>query len=729
MAQDQPRKAALGSGIARSSRQLLVISLTLILLTLTGCGLLIWDLHRHTIEQHRVAVRNLGFVLAEQTERYIQVVDRVLEEMQSRVATSDIRSADELVHAFDTEPIRVLLRERVKTLPQANAFFLLRPDGHLLVTSRMNLRDDLDSSDREYFRHFQEQDDQGPFISAPAQSRIVGTPAIFLARRIGSPDGKLIGLVVGAIDLQYMADFYRDIGLPGGETVTLLRRDGLVLARYPDPTNRAGTRMPDTSPWYRLVAEGGGTYRSPGFLSVIPALVTVHPLPRWPLVIDVSMLEPVALAHWRVQATVIGSGGVIVSCGFAVLFAVIDRQFRRKAEQNIRLVQTAKALRASEARLRDFAEMSSDWLWELDSDFRFTWLSDSRLIHMLSVAGRLGMTPWEAFGQSADEPAWVRFRADLLTREPFRDFRNQHIDRDGAVHHVSVGGNPVLDATGNFIGYRGTGRDITIEVEAETRLRAAKEVAESVSRAKSEFLANMSHELRTPLNAIIGFSELIRDQPFGQIGSHYVEYAADINAAGRHLLDVINDVLDLSKIEAGRYELLDETVELGVVVRTCIGMLKLRAKEGGVQIDNKADHLRIALHADSRALKQIVLNLLSNAIKFTPNGGHVSLAVEQTDAGAVLVVIDTGIGIDAAALKVLCEPFRQADASISRKFGGSGLGLAICRKLLALHGASLTIESEPGYGTTARVIFPSHRVIEATPTSRAAVPEPAVALD
>ena len=208
----------------------------------------------------------------------------------------------------------------------------------------------------------------------------------------------------------------------------------------------------------------------------------------------------------------------------------------------------------------------------------------------------------------------------------------------------------------------------------------------------------MSHELRTPLNAVIGFSELIRDQPFGRIGANYVEYATEINTAGHHLLDMINDVLDLSKIEAGRYDLADETVELGMVVRSCIGMLKPRAKEGGVRIENRLDGMRIAVRGDARALKQIVLNLLSNAVKFTPQGGVVSLHIEHSGDAMALVVTDTGIGIDAAALQSLGQPFQQADASIGRKFGGSGLGLAISRKLLALHGGALTIESDAGPG-------------------------------
>ena len=161
-------------------------------------------------------------------------------------------------------------------------------------------------------------------------------------------------------------------------------------------------------------------------------------------------------------------------------------------------------------------------------------------------------------------------RSDLLARRPFRDFRDHEIDADGGHHHVSINGNPVFDGAGTFVGYRGTGREVTAEVEAARELELAKERAEAASRAKSEFLANMSHELRTPLNAIIGFSELIHDQPFGKIGANYVEYASEINTAGHHLLDMINDVLDISKIEAGRYELAEETIEIGMVVRSCV---------------------------------------------------------------------------------------------------------------------------------------------------------------
>jgi signal transduction histidine kinase len=314
---------------------------------------------------------------------------------------------------------------------------------------------------------------------------------------------------------------------------------------------------------------------------------------------------------------------------------------------------------------------------------------------------------------------------DLAARCSFRNFRYQRRHGNGRLRHVCINGDPLFDATGLFLGYRGTGRDVTFEVEAAGKLLHAKESAETASRAKSEFLANMSHELRTPLNAIIGFSELIRDQPFGGISANYVDYAADINAAGHHLLDMINDVLDLSKIEAGRYVLADETVELATVVRSCIGMVKLRAQEGGVRIDNTVGGTCFALRGDRRALKQVVLNLLSNAVKFTPTGGVVSLSVEHATDGIALVVSDTGIGIGRDALQSLCQPFQQADTSISRKFGGSGLGLAISRKLLALHDAKLTIESALGQGTTIRANFPRVRVVDvATATMRVTTDKP-----
>jgi signal transduction histidine kinase len=694
----------------RSCWHIWTIGAALIIVTLLGCAVAIWDLHRQAIEDQRVAMRSLSIVLAEQTLRYVQVVDLGLQEVQSRVASLGIRSPEEMTQSFGTAATREFLRERLKNLPQANAYTLLNANGRTLVTTREAVPADLDFSDRDYFRHFSEHDDTGPFISAPTISRMSGTPTLYLVRRIAGPDRRPLGLAVGAIDLQYLTTFYRAIEMPEGETVTLLRRDGLVLARYPDPTNQVGSRMPAVSIWYEFAAGHGGTYRSPGFLAPARAVVAVQPLGAWPLVIDVSMQEQYALVKWRGQATLIAVGGLGAASGFAVLFGVIGQQFRRKAEQNTRLAAVAEALRASETRVLDFAQMSADWLWEFDKDLRFCWVSDSPMIRAMGLPQRMGMTPWEVFGGDLADTHWTQLRDNLVAHRQFRDFRDEEIDQWGQQHSVSINGNPVFDAAGQFVGYRGTGRDITADVQAARELEMAKDRAEAASRIKSEFLANMSHELRTPLNSIIGFSELIHDRT---PGTDPIDCATEINTAGHHLLDMINDVLDLSKIEAGRYEPAEEMVELGRVVRSCVRMMAPRANEGDVRIDNAVSGMRITLRADTRAVKQVVLNLLSNAVKFTPAGGVVSLGIEQSEAGLTLLVSDTGIGIDSAVLGGLGQPFKQADASISRKFGGSGLGLAICQKLLALHGGTLTIDSVPGHGTTVRARFPSERVVEA----------------
>jgi signal transduction histidine kinase len=191
-----------------------------------------------------------------------------------------------------------------------------------------------------------------------------------------------------------------------------------------------------------------------------------------------------------------------------------------------------------------------------------------------------------------------------------------------------------------------------------------------------------------------------------------VEWAGDILASGRHLLELINDVLELSRIEAGRYDLTEDTIDLAAVAGACFPMIRGQAEKSGVRIDCTIADREIVIRADRRAVKQVLLNLLTNAVKFTPNGGVVSLHAERSDDGGIgLVVTDTGIGIEPTALAKLCQPFVQADASTSRRYGGTGLGLAISNRLVTLHGGALTISSVPGHGTRVRVTFPASRVV------------------
>jgi len=259
--------------------------------------------------------------------------------------------------------------------------------------------------------------------------------------------------------------------------------------------------------------------------------------------------------------------------------------------------------------------------------------------------------------------------------------------------------------------------DITREKDREAALRAAKEAAEAASRAKSEFLANMSHELRTPLNAIIGFGEIIHGRLFGpDAGEQYADYAGDVVDSARHLLDVINDILDMAKIEAGRYELQEQAVAVAETVEACLRLVSGRAEQGGVLLCNAIPASLPQLNADPRAAKQILLNLLSNAVKFTPSGGSVTVgAVVRPNGDLELDVVDTGTGIEPQDLARLGEPFSQADGGLNRRHEGTGLGLSISRRLILLHGGALAITSEVGVGTKVVVRFPANRVMAPPP--------------
>jgi signal transduction histidine kinase len=293
--------------------------------------------------------------------------------------------------------------------------------------------------------------------------------------------------------------------------------------------------------------------------------------------------------------------------------------------------------------------------------------------------------------------------------------------RDAApgTEEIALGNGRIVERTLKRMpdgGVLATYLDITERKRVEADLRRAKEEAELASRTKTEFLANMSHELRTPLNAVIGFAEIMQGAVFGPLGdARYSEYAADIRDSGQHLLNLINDLLDVSKIEFGKVELCEETVDLASIIDSCMRLMRDRADQAGLELAAHTPPDLPYLRADGRRLKQILLNLMSNAVKFTPAGGRVTVRAKMAEGGLEITVADSGIGIAPHDLAKALQPFGQIDSRMSRKYQGTGLGLPLAKSMIELHGGSLRLESVVGYGTAATLWLPPARIVAFEP--------------
>lgn len=296
-----------------------------------------------------------------------------------------------------------------------------------------------------------------------------------------------------------------------------------------------------------------------------------------------------------------------------------------------------------------------------------------------------------------------------------KEWRGELKDRhkDGHVFWAYATIAPVKDERGKITHYIATHEDITHRKEAELSVRDALARADIANRSKSELLANMSHELRTPLNAIIGFSSAIKAETFGPIGHQkYSEYIDDIADSGQHLLELINDILDVSAIEAGKLELHESMLDMPSLVEASVRLVKHRANEGNVRLLVNIDKNIPPFYADERRIKQIILNLLTNAIKFTPATGRVSLSILlDGDGGFVITVADTGIGMNEIELAKALTQFGQVDRGDIAKHEGTGLGLPLTKSLIELHGGAFTIASTKGEGTTVTAHFPPERTI------------------
>jgi len=370
--------------------------------------------------------------------------------------------------------------------------------------------------------------------------------------------------------------------------------------------------------------------------------------------------------------------------------------------------QTENELKESEERFRDFAEISSDWYWEQDEELKFTYISVSNKdISGILPEDHYGKTRRETNIGGVSEEQLVAHEKIMEGREAFEDFRFTRKMADGKVVYISIHGKPVFDQDGRFKGYRGTGTDITKDVAFKQLINAERDRAESANRAKSTFLANMSHEFRTPLNGIIGYLELLStDIGISMSQEKRQNVIQDVHQASTHLLELINDILDLSRIEAGMEETHRESIDLGTVISRCIGLVQPGADKKDIGINNHLPDEIPPVWADEKHLRQILMNILSNAVKYTNDGGSVDIKVLTEKDNVVSVIVeDTGIGISEEDQLRIFETFERVHDKLLSDEGGTGLGLSLARKLIELNGGSIRLKSEAGVGTRIEMRF------------------------
>lgn len=420
---------------------------------------------------------------------------------------------------------------------------------------------------------------------------------------------------------------------------------------------------------------------------------------------------------------------LLVSLASGVLGAILFFPLYRLHLANMR--RASSALAASEARFRELAGISSDWVWEQDTEFRFVEMSSGLARARLSNVSTLGKRRWE-LPIPLSEADWAAHKADLAAHRPFSDLEYPIMTDDGLMRWFSISGRPMFDSNGNFLGYRGTGRDISRAKEAERALRehrdhlqelvdertadlvAAKDEAERANRAKSEFLSNMSHELRTPMHGILSCARLGADKAGKVDPERLREYFKLIRESGQRLLILLNDLLDLAKLEAGRMDMHMAPMNLAELVQRIAceqaALFELHKLQIAISVDGDS-----TMEGDANRLAQVVTNLFSNASKFAPAGSRIEVAIRpgeiavegQLFPALSLTVCDQGPGIPEADLERIFDKFVQSSQTADGS-GGTGLGLAICHEIVRAHWGIIKAENRADGGACFTVLLPQN---------------------
>lgn len=774
-----------------------------------------WQHYNYTIRQAERSTLTAARLLAEHTARTFNSAEGAL-----RAVARLHRDLETGLHA--RVDAHRLLRAIQGGTPVFKAIGLIDRDGRRTATSLSATAPPLDVSREEHFRVA--RDDPGASglnVGTPKYSEAMASWVVTVGLRIETTGGGFDGVAGGVIDPAYFARVFDSADLGSTAVFTLFRRDGMILARLPDDASLLGKSLADR-PFMTDVVERApyGTFLGRGLSDAAQRIIGYSVSSDGRFVVTVALERGEALAEFWWSLTTAGLRTGVALLALLLGAWLLVRQLRGRERLAVELLD-------EEAKLRDYAEASSDWFWETDAEHRFVWLSQSiERITGVPAAWHYGRRRLDlvAAGRMAPD-ALAQHERCLSQHLPFRDFEYLRTGL-GTECWIRTSGVPRFDASGVFLGYRGTGRDVTELVAARRRLQeavdaipgdfllfdaddrlvykssspgrlpqmqdldrigdgfatilrrtvatgfvteaaadpeawiawrirrhreaagttlvhnagraieiierptadggimvlrfdvtereeakrlalAARAAADAANQAKSDFLAGMSHELRTPLNAIIGFGQILQRNDLRQVSvAQQREYADYIVSSGEHLLSLVNDVLDLASVEAGRVRVTLEPVAVGYIVDRAMQTMRSLATKRSVTLRSAVELQGLPILADAQRLQQVLLNLVSNAIKYNRRDGSVNITAEARDGWVRISVADTGQGVPAERVGELFVPFQRLGAEFSA-VEGTGIGLALSKRLVEAMDGRIGYRPEPAGGSAFWVELPS----------------------
>ena len=690
------------------------IVVVMILVMWTAVGISIYYSRETALAQMRSNASNLAFAFDDEVKLTLDSVAATMDALANRMRA---KRSDMNIYEWSHEiPI---------TTGPIIEGGIIAPNGMLISSTESPDQKPIDLSDRPHIRIQLDGKFKGLSIGPPVISRVhsqisgVTRWIIPISERVETKDGRFLGVLDLVLSPAQLTNLYKSINLGESGIISLVSLDKITLARFgknsPEGLDGIGQSTGNRVP-ILAAKDAPGFYTSTSVIDHITRIYSFLRVADYPLVVSVGLGYDEGLASWRTNAITILVLAAAATLLLGGLTLYITREIDRRKLRDIELAD-------ERSKLQDAIECISQAFVIWDKDDRLVLCNEA--FRQLYPKSARYMHPGLSFEELVRYNLADGAYKDAIGHE--EQWLAKHIRRYrhgvGIVELSLSDGRQIL-ITNRYMKFGGLAAlctDVTTLVQTREALQKALAAAESVNHAKTLFLANMSHELRTPLNAVIGFSELIRDQALGPVGvPAYAEYAKDIHDSGEHLLELINNVLDLSRIEVDKFDLNEETVEIGELARSAVQTVRVQAGKKSITLEIRLPEEPAGLRADTLRLRQILINLLANAIKFTPEGGRVTLSFTASPTAAVFAVADTGIGMSPGEIAVATEPFRQIENAMIKLHEGVGLGLSLAKHMTEMHGGTLEIESEKGVGTTVRIVLPPERILRGPKASAAA---------